>query len=465
MQKKIVVALAAAMLMLVPVCSFAAVANNEITSAKIKDGEVKTADIANQAVTTVKIADGAVTDAKISGTISAAKLPIGTSATSVAAGNHTHVIGTTELADAAVTATKLAVGSVGANAIAAGAIDTSKISGIIGAEKLATYANVITVHKGAANNVTTFNTVRAAINAIGQNSASYAGERQAILVMPGRYEEDLSLFGDSQQTFNVDIIGASRTGTIIVPTSNAFYDFGTYLLMPSGMYLKNLTFNGIILTHHAKNAGVIGADVVTNSIAFHGGWQTIQNFVIDDVNIETGPGGQAIGFWGNAENDTLRFNNIRIKRGYIVITYPITSKTYTFSNITFTDGNVDSPAFYVWYGNSNTPDPKFVLNNITVDGTYGYGVLFNGTTSSKISIMNSKIDVAKDLVYGTGSTNNIVSIMNSDIAVVSNNQGSAPAATLNIGNSRIGTIIPNSQSMKLVNCFDGNFEPLANGVR
>jgi len=65
MKKKFVVMLSALMLMAVPVCSFASVANNEITSAKIKDGEVKTADIANLAVTTAKIADGAVTAAKL----------------------------------------------------------------------------------------------------------------------------------------------------------------------------------------------------------------------------------------------------------------------------------------------------------------------------------------------------------------------------------------------------------------
>jgi hypothetical protein len=447
---------------------------NTVNSASIVDGTIATVDIASKAVTAAKIADatitatqlanGAVTDDKISGTISTAKLPIGTTATTVAAGDHTHVIGTEQLADGAVTSAKLAAGAIGANAIAAGAVDNSKISGIIGPEKLATYTNIITVHKGAANNVTTFNTVRAAIDAIGQNTANYTGERQAILVMPGRYEEDLSLFWDNQQTFNVDIIGASRTGTIIVPTSNAFYDFGTFLLIPSGMYLKNLTFNGIILTHHAKNAGVIGADVVSSSIAFHGGWQTIQNFVIDDVNIETLAGGQAIGFWGNSENDTLRFNNIRIKRGYIVITYPISSKTYTFSNISFTGGNSDTPIFYVWNGNTNTPEPKFILNNITTDGSYGYGVLFNNTTASKISIVNSKIDVSKDLINGSPSAGNVVSIINSDIALVSSNQGSAPAGTLNIGNSRIGTIIPNSQSIKLINCFDGNFDAIANGL-
>ncbi len=84
MQKKVAGILAVVMLLAVPVCSVAAVANNEVTSIKIKDGEVMTADIANKAVTAAKIADaiitatqlanGAVTDAKITGPISASKI-------------------------------------------------------------------------------------------------------------------------------------------------------------------------------------------------------------------------------------------------------------------------------------------------------------------------------------------------------------------------------------------------------
>jgi hypothetical protein len=51
---------------------------------------VHTNEIADGAVTTPKIADGAVTDAKISGTISTSKLNVGTTAGTVAPGNHNH---------------------------------------------------------------------------------------------------------------------------------------------------------------------------------------------------------------------------------------------------------------------------------------------------------------------------------------------------------------------------------------
>lgn len=54
--------------------------NSAVTSEKIQDGQVLNADLAT----------GAVTDAKISGVISATKLPVGTTAGTVAAGNHNH---------------------------------------------------------------------------------------------------------------------------------------------------------------------------------------------------------------------------------------------------------------------------------------------------------------------------------------------------------------------------------------
>jgi hypothetical protein len=100
MQNKLAVTLAAIM-MAVPALGLAAMAgSNTVNSAAIVDGAVATADIANKAVTAAKLADatitatqlasGAVTDAKISGTIAVSKLPVGTTSTTVAAGNHTH---------------------------------------------------------------------------------------------------------------------------------------------------------------------------------------------------------------------------------------------------------------------------------------------------------------------------------------------------------------------------------------
>ncbi len=102
MRKKMVVLIAAVMLA-IPVASFGAVNNDEVTSAKIKEATagstsqdtnsgngIKTGHIVDTAITTAKIANGAVTDAKISGQISVSKLPVGTTSATVAAGDHNH---------------------------------------------------------------------------------------------------------------------------------------------------------------------------------------------------------------------------------------------------------------------------------------------------------------------------------------------------------------------------------------
>lgn len=98
---KILGALISAAVTLVPSPGAAAMAGaNTVNSAAIVDGSVANVDLANKAVTAGKIADGtitatqiaagAVTSDKIGGTISTSKLPIGSTSTTVAAGDHTH---------------------------------------------------------------------------------------------------------------------------------------------------------------------------------------------------------------------------------------------------------------------------------------------------------------------------------------------------------------------------------------
>jgi hypothetical protein len=195
------------------------------------------------AVTAGKIADGAVTDAKISGSISVSKLPVGTTATTVASGEHSHVIGTANVADGAVTASKLAAGSVGLGALASGAVTTnaladsavtaSKLAGgsvdslslatgsiknvhigeVITTDKLASFKNVKVVHKGPADGVNTFNSIQAAVDWISandrpQNTAWYA--EKLIYIMPGVYNENISV------PYNFHFKGSGKNSTYII---------------------------------------------------------------------------------------------------------------------------------------------------------------------------------------------------------------------------------------------------------
>jgi hypothetical protein len=72
--------------------AFAAVANDEVTSIKLKEADGTSGQNTNSGsgVKTGHIQDGAVTDAKISGQISTSKLNVGTTPGSVAAGDHNH---------------------------------------------------------------------------------------------------------------------------------------------------------------------------------------------------------------------------------------------------------------------------------------------------------------------------------------------------------------------------------------
>lgn len=76
------------------------IASGAVTSAKIADWSITTVKLGSQVVNSYKLADsavtgpkienGAVTDAKISGTISISKLPVGTTGSTVAVGDHNH---------------------------------------------------------------------------------------------------------------------------------------------------------------------------------------------------------------------------------------------------------------------------------------------------------------------------------------------------------------------------------------
>jgi hypothetical protein len=239
MQKKLVAALAAGMMMTVPALGIAAMAGaNTVNSAAIVDGSVATADIANLAVTTAKIANnavtatqiatgavgntalaaGAVTDAKITGPISTSKLIVGTTAGTVAAGNHTH--------DASYSKK---------------------------------YANVIVVATSGGD----FTSPIQAVNSITTASAS---NPYLVKIMPGVYDLGTAPL---QMKPHIDVEGSGQENTIITSSrTNADFDTCTVgtVQMANNTWLKNIKVMNTAPDAGNDNltAGVIFDNVTAN---------------------------------------------------------------------------------------------------------------------------------------------------------------------------------------------------------
>lgn len=220
--KKLVVVLAAAALAL-PAAPRAAVLNDEVTSAKLKEADntgsqdtnagsgVKTNHLQNRAVTSAKLADGAVTDAKISGVISASKLPVGTTAGTVAAGNHTHAP--------------------------------------------ARYAGVVTVARSGGDHVDPLVAVSAA-GALATPSARYL-----VKVMPGEYDlQGRTLVLPA----NVDLEGSGAEGTVIRTAASDDESLGRCMIatvrMAEGSVVRAITL---------VNTGTTAGGAIT-ALAFPG---------------------------------------------------------------------------------------------------------------------------------------------------------------------------------------------------
>jgi hypothetical protein len=102
-------------------------------------------------------------------------------------------------------------GAVTASKLASGAVVSDKISGSIGVEKLSSYVGVRVVHKGACDNVNTFNSIGSAIASIVDESDT---NRYLVKVMPGVYDEKVVMVP------YVDISGSGQSNTIITSSSD-----------------------------------------------------------------------------------------------------------------------------------------------------------------------------------------------------------------------------------------------------
>jgi hypothetical protein len=411
----------------------------------IVDGTLSTSKISDSAVTTQKIVDGAVTDAKISGIISGSKL-----------GGHVHngsdimdgTVSTSMISDGAVTDVKISglisaskISSTGLNADTVDGKHSSDlalalhnhdaadiISGTLSVDRLSSYAGIKTVHKGPADGVNTFNTIVSALNAIGATSNRYA-----VIVMPGTYDEDMS-FRTGISANNVDVIGQSRTGTII--------RLAVGLQMREGVILKNLTIEGTVTFDAYGNNGLYDCIIKASDIGLSFNTDPY-NVTIDNIIIEARTG---IYMYNVMYPDKISLRNLQISGSLHGMAVDINSTLpLKISNATITGGTtgIQLLSGYIDIDNVSTKASPYDLY-VEAGQVRGKNCRFNG---QRISVIG---DVALDN-----------SIINTTVETLS----SGPSkGAIKIGNSKIAGSIVSSGNIKIVNCYDANYDAIPTGV-
>lgn len=455
-----------------------------ISGSKLGSHTHNGSDIADGTITNSKIGDGAVTDSKISGTISGAKL-----------GTHVHsgsdimdaTITTSKIADGAITGNKLTDWSVNGSKIAdfsitdtkissnaidtskiadgavtdakiAGPITASKLAGSIGVENLGVYTGIKIVHKGAADNVNTFNALSAAMQAVGSNSA----DRYAIIVMPGIYAEDFSFLNPWDVVrYNIDIIGQSRTGTIIRPL-NSYGWSPTMFPLADGLVVKNVTFEGGVDISGSNDVSIIDSTIRTGAAAYGILSHSPTNVIIENITIEAASNGRGMFLYGYSKGSNIKLNNITIKlangsSGIWVFPTGGYDDPVKITNLTIT--GVSSTGFGMSFFSYSSGAVE--LDNVSIEdtvNTFSYDPQQMGDI--KVKATNCKFNNTGELVMGGGSNRLEINIDNSTIK----NSITSTASPIKIGGSKItGSITSSNGQVKIINSYDGNYDPIQNG--
>ena len=464
--------------------SFGAVANDEITSIKIKEATVgstsqdtnsgngiKTGHLADAAITTVKIAKGAITADKL-GIV----CPTGQYLQFTTANGWACNVGTPGLpgpqgvkGDTGLTGPQGVKGDTGATgpqgvAGLQGDKGDTGATGQVGPQgPAANYAGVKIVHTGPADGVNTFSSISAAIQAIGPNNP--AG-RFAVVIMPGVYSENFTFLNTWNVQYNIDLIGQSRTGTIIQPQGNPWRDWDpnwkSCIRLADGMFFKNLTVRGTVEISSSVGVGLI--DCIIDIASAAGGYgfgiasHYPQKVTLDNVEIISDGLAMWLYNWQDVENFVI--NNVRIK-----LTTPTAGGIWVFPSRT------DAPV-------------KF--KNLTISGPSGaYGIQFfsyvSGTVEFDNLTINGQIPAFSSGGQGTVSVNVRNSSLNSTASLIDNNAGSptldftldhstiyntvaTSQSQIKIGNSKvIGPIQGGSGLVTVVNSYNGAYQPIPNG--
>ena len=442
--------------MCLPIQSFGAnAAANTVVSTSIapadgKTGQtlttgngVKTGHIQDAAITAAKLAKGSVSSSKIFGQLSTSKLRVGTTVGTVAAGDHTHVIGTANLADGTVTSSKLAASSVGIGALATGAVTgtaladgsvtDSKIAGPISTSKLNVgtspgmvasgdhshdtiyqkkYSNVIVVAKSGGDFTDPMSAMNSITNATAENT-------YLIKIMPGIYNivgRDTVLEAHSY----VDIEGSGKDVTVLRKSDGWT---AMHVADVTKSELRNITIESVTggMTQYAIPL------IIAGPLSFQA-----ENV---NINIVFGAYGadNSIGVWFAGGKST--FKNIKV-------------------TISGGDSNLFSGFWLMNSGNT-------ILENVTVES------LVNVNNFSAIHYRGSDVMVKNLKVAGvdfTNATNNSLStsigwigslrFYDSELLrVVIGPEYSAVAV-----NSMIGDVVDAGGKFKTVNCFNQNYD-------
>lgn len=308
---------------------------------------VNTNDIVDGAVTTPKIAEGAVSNSKIAvGAVTSDKL-----------------------ADGSVTDTKLGVGAVLTGNIASGAVTDDKISGTISTSKLNIGTSAGTVAAGDHNHDATYQKKAEKVLIVAKSGGDYTSLTSAISaaatmapyvtikVMPGLYENEsvVTLNGKS----NISIIGESKDSVIV---KNIYL----YLFFSNNINISGITFDssGSDLLRIDGSTDI----TITSSVLKGGninGLGAIQidgasNIIFKDNVINT-PVYYAITCGGS----TTTFENNVIKGG----TFLISSSTSNEVRVTRNTFITETGQLSIWLTTAN--NTIISGNTITNTGYYG----------------------------------------------------------------------------------------------
>jgi hypothetical protein len=347
---------------------------------------------------------------------------------------HSH--GTSGLLDGSVTNAK----------VADAAITADKLAGLIGVEKLATYAGVRVVHQGAVDSIHTFSSVEAALASITDNSAT---NRYAILIMPGIYaytgNEALStkpfvdLLGQSRRACVLQRTGAGTTSFVTITTSSDLQDLTVRISSASGVVVES---GGRILDCDIEMTdNAVGLELRGGGLG--------KGLVIRNVSTDSYNGIAVVIPMGSATlpailNDVVLRSQLR--RG-------------------------------VWVqGDQLLTTVPAMVSHLVMEGICDeFGIVSEGTTP--LLLAGSVVRVTGAGVYAASPTeidnclidsgsaapitqhNYMVNIRNSTIIgnISDTNNGGAVLA----GNSQItGTL---SDAVKTVGCFDSSFDPIPDG--